>query len=69
METTIVIMIVGGLLFAFSNWRARQDYTPGDPPLLPYNGLQFVALLIVFMMAAHVITLLTGEPFKGRGQY
>ena len=62
-------MVGGLLLFGYSNWRSRQEYEPGNPPILPYNGLQFVGLLIVFMMAAHLITLWTGEPFKGRGQF
>ena len=66
LELTLIILAVGVVLTAFSNWRARQEYLPGELPLLPYNGLQFVGMIIVFVAVAHLITIYTGKPFTGR---
>lgn len=66
LEVTLIILSVGVVLTAFSNWKSRQKYVPGELPLLPYNGLQFVGMIIVFVAAAHLITIFTGVPFTGR---
>ncbi len=39
---------------------------PGNAPLIPYGGIQFVALVAMILMLAHLVTLLTGRPFTGR---
>ncbi len=66
MTTTLVIMGIAAIVTGFANYKSRQPYEPGKLPWLPYNGLQFVGLIIVFLMAAHLITLITGKPFTGR---
>ncbi len=66
LELTLIILAVGVVLTAFSNWKSRQEYLPGELPLLPYNGLQFVGMIIVFVTIAHLITIYTGKPFTGR---
>lgn len=50
----------------WANWRSRKPYVPGEPPLVPYGAVQFVGFLVIILMAAHLITLLTGQPFTGR---
>jgi hypothetical protein len=65
-NTTLAILLVGAAFGGFANWKARQDYPPGALPLIPWNGVMFVALIVVFVMAAHLITLYTGKPFSGR---
>ena len=66
LQTTLIILVAGLALTGFANWKSRQEYRPGELPLIPYNGLQFVGILVVFLMAAHLITLYTGQPFRGR---
>ena len=69
LNITIGALIIGCIMIAFANWKSRQPYNPGTLPLISYNGVQFIALIIVFLAAAHLITLLTGQPFLGRGGF
>lgn len=66
LDVTLILLGVGVVVTVFSNWKARQEYEPGQMPLIPYNGLQFVGMLIIFVTIAHLISLVTGEPFTGR---
>ena len=63
---TFIYMGISALVFIFSNWKSRKDYVPGEPDLIPYNGLQYIGLVFVFVFAAHLITLYTGQPLKSR---
>jgi hypothetical protein len=53
----------------WSWWLGRRPYVPGRAPLIPYGVIQFVGIVVVFLMVAHLITLLTGKPFTGRRGY
>ena len=69
LPTTLTILVLAAVAAGWANWRSRQPYVPGQPPLIPYGAIQFVGLLIVILMAAHLITLGTGEPFRGRRRF
>ncbi|MBM3490495.1 MAG: hypothetical protein FJX68_08590 [Alphaproteobacteria bacterium] len=60
---TLVALGFCCVLFGFATWRARRPYEPGRLPLLPMGLVQFVGLLGVVLMLAHLATLLTGTPF------
>lgn len=66
LPTTVTILALAGVAVGWATWRARKPYVPGSPPLIPLGVVQFVGMVIVFLMAAHLITLLTGKPFTGR---
>lgn len=66
MTTTLIVLGVAVVLGGFANWRSRKPYVPGKPPLLPYAMVQYLAILVVILMLGHMISLITGEPFKGR---
>ncbi len=66
LETTVAILIAAILVTLFANHKHRQPPKLGEAPLIPYLGLQFVGILVIFLMIAHLITLLTGRPFAGR---
>jgi hypothetical protein len=51
----------GGALYA-----ARRPAPPGEPRMVPWTGIQFVSLVVVVLMLAHLVTLATGTPFRGR---
>jgi hypothetical protein len=34
---------------------------------VPYTAIQVVAVLVIILMLAHLVSLLTGQPLKGRG--
>lgn len=67
-ETNVTASILAGALIvlAFSVWRERREYEPGNLPLIPYNILMFTAILVAILAIAHLITLITGKPFVGR---
>ncbi len=66
LTVTLSFLIFGAGLIIWANWRERKDTVPGNPPLISYPALQFLGVFIVIIMAAHLITLLTGKPFAGR---
>ena len=51
---------------AFAGHRQRRPTEPGEPRLIPYVGLQIAAVVVVLLMLAHLVTLLSGQPFTGR---
>ena len=66
LPATLSVMAVAALAFALSTWRARKPAEPGRPRLIPMGAVQFVALLVVILMAAHLISLLTGQTLTSR---
>lgn len=66
LPVTITILILAGMAAGWANWRSRKPYVPGNPPLIPYGAVQFVGILVIMLMVAHLLTLLTGKPFTGR---
>ncbi|MFQ5533833.1 MAG: hypothetical protein ACE5EM_03310 [Sphingomonadales bacterium] len=66
LEITIALLIAAFLLAAFANYKSRQPLELGETRWIPYLGVQFVAVLAIIMMIAHLITLITGQPFVGR---
>ena len=68
MGLTVTLVILGVALVAgiFANIQSRRPPDPTKVRMLPYLGIQFFAILVVILMAAHLITLLTGKPFVGR---
>ena len=63
---TLVILGLAVVLVGFANYKSRQKPQPGQVRMVPYLGLQFLGILVVILMLAHLITLLTGKPFVGR---
>jgi len=53
-------------LFAVVTYMARRPKEDGVIRWVPYVGVQFVALLAIILAAAHLLTLLTGQPLTGR---
>ncbi len=69
LRVTIIIMALAAGAAGWSVWRGRQPYIPGSPPLIPYGAVLFVSMVVVILMAGHLITLLSGQPFSGRRGY
>ena len=63
--TPTVLVLIGALAAAgLANWRRPRD--PGQVPLISYAAIQMVALVVALLMAAHLVSLLTGHPLVGR---
>lgn len=67
MRLTLAWLAAAVLVAAFANWRARRPHELGQLPLVPWNGVQFLALLAIIMLLAHVVSLATGTPLLPRG--
>ncbi len=63
---TIAILVFAIGFIIYANWRERGEYEPGNLPIIPYNALQFVMIVVAFLAIAHLITLFSGQPFVGR---
>lgn len=66
LEFTIAILLVALLTAGLANWRERRPRPFGKPPLVPYTAIQVLAVLVTILMLAHLVSLLTGHPLKGR---
>jgi len=63
--TSLVFGLALGVA-AVANWQSRRPYDERWLKIAPWNGIQFVAILLALLMLAHMVTLATGKPF-GRG--
>lgn len=68
MSLTVTLAGLGvfGAVFAAANLLSRRPLEPGKVRLIPYEGIQFVALVAVVLLLAHLVGLLTGQPLVGR---
>ena len=68
LKITLTGLALAVLVFSWANWRQRRDRNraPGDVSLIPLTLIQMVALVAGLTLSAHLISLLTGLPFRGR---
>ncbi len=63
---TTTIFCIGLVLTIIANVLSRRPRQPDRIWVVPYNALQFIGILTMIVMGAHLVTLLTGRPFTGR---
>jgi hypothetical protein len=63
---TLLILMAALATASLANWRERRPRTLGNPPLLPPTTIQMVALVVALIMAAHLVSLLSGQPLRSR---
>lgn len=66
MTVTLLALAACLVLFAVANLLSRRPTKPGQPGLVPWTAVQFIAALGVILMLAHLVSLMTGIPFAGR---
>ncbi len=66
LTATLIVLAIAVVLFGGANYMSRRPPEPGRVRMLPYGGIQFVALVAIVLMLAHLVSLSTGQPFKGR---
>ena len=66
LAATLVILGLVVALAVFANWQERRQRPVGDPPLFSYAAIQIVAIVVAILMAAHLVSLLTGHPLTSR---
>lgn len=63
---TLAILLAALAIAGLANWRERRPRPLGRPPMVPYIAIQAIAILVIILMLAHLVSLLTGTPLKGR---
>lgn len=68
MSLTITLLLLAASLLAvvFANWRERRERPLGKAPLVSYPAVQMIGIVLAVLLAAHLISLLTGQPLRGR---
>jgi len=64
--TTLIAFLIAAVLFVLAHWQARREREPGRLPLIPWTAVQFVALVGVVLLLAHLISIWSGHPLVGR---
>lgn len=66
LEITVTVAVaalgVAGLMIVLE----RRGATPGRPLPIPTTPVLFLAVLVLILALAHLMTLLTGSPHQGR---
>jgi hypothetical protein len=66
LAATVVVLVLAVAVAGFANWQERRRRPVGDPPLVSYTAIQILAIVIALLMAAHLVSLLTGHPLTSR---
>jgi hypothetical protein len=66
LTATIVTLVIALAIAAFANWQMRRPFDKRFLPVVPWLGVQFVAVTVLLIMTAHLISLLTGKEFGHR---
>lgn len=66
LETTLLLIVLTLALVGASLFLSRRPRLPGQLPLVPHGFVQFVGLVFLLMLIGHLISLLTGAPWRGR---
>lgn len=65
LTVTLLVLAAAAAVFAWSAWRVRRE-VPGEPSLVPHGAIQFLCAIALILMAAHLVSLLTGRMMGGR---
>ena len=63
LDVTIATLAIAFGFAALTNWQMRRPFERRWLPVVPWLGIQFLAVAVALVMLAHLISLLTGHPF------
>ncbi len=63
---TLGVLIGALAVIVIAGWLERRPRPLGHTPMVPYTVLQMLALVVVILMLAHLVSLVTGTPLKSR---
>jgi uncharacterized membrane protein YidH (DUF202 family) len=66
LAATLVVLGLAVAVACFANWQERRQRPIGEPALVPYTAIQMLAIVAAILMAAHLVSLLTGQPLTSR---
>lgn len=64
--TTVAIILTAAGTLGLAIWRDRKPPELGKIWHFPWRPLAAVAILVILLGLAHLVTLLSGRPFSGR---
>ena len=59
---TLRLMLLAAAVGGIAMWRVRIKRPFGQVRLMPWNGILFASLLALLVLAAHMLSLVTGSP-------
>ena len=66
LTATLIVLGAAVAVAVAANWRERRPGPVGNPPLVSYTAIQIVAMVVVVLMVAHLVSLLTGHQLTSR---
>ena len=63
---TLALLAIGLSLAALARWQESRPRALGEVRLFPVLPVMAVGVLLSVLAAAHLVSLLTGSPLKGR---
>lgn len=66
LTVTITILVIALVITGAAIFFARRPPHPDRIWPIPYNAIQFIGILVIVLMLAHLVTLVSGKPFAGR---
>jgi hypothetical protein len=66
LPVTLALFVAAMILFIVASILARRPTMPGQVRLIPLGLLQFIGLLIMLVMGAHLLSLMMGQPLTSR---
>ena len=66
LDWTLALLVLGAGLTGFGRWHQGRAREPGEVSLVPATGLMAIGLVVSVVALAHLVSLLTGVPLRGR---
>lgn len=63
---TLALLAIGLSLAALARWQESRPRALGEVRLFPVLPVMAVGVILSVLAAAHLVSLLTGSPLKGR---
>lgn len=63
LPATIALLLVAFGFAGLANWQMRRPFERRWLPVVPWLGVQFLAVAVFLIVFAHLVSLLTGQPF------
>jgi hypothetical protein len=63
---TVALLVVGLSLAALARWQETRPRAVGEVRLFPVLPVMAVGIILSVLAAAHLVSLATGTPLKGR---
>lgn len=65
-QTTVAALVVAAAITLWANIATRRPRKLGRVPLVSADIIQLLGLIALFVLGAHLVTLIRGEPLPPR---